>query len=163
MALVPVALAIVLSIAHVGLMQAPRNATNVLGIILGYFFVFIVALSGFIAFLGHTLRADYVAQQIGWPAGNPFQSEVAVANLAFGVLGIFAIWFRGNFWLATAIGYAVFMMGAGILHVRQLIVAGNRAPLNAGVMILIADLAIPFILAILVVIHRRLTVSLSDD
>lgn len=152
-----VALMVLASLAHVALMRQPRNGTNVLGIVLLYIFVFIVALSGFFAFLGHTFRADEVAQQIGWPPGSPFQFEVAVTNLAFGVLGLLAIWFRGNFWLATAIGYAVFMMGAGIGHVRQLIVADNQAPLNAGAMILTADLAVPLILLVLVVIHRRLT------
>ncbi len=110
-------------------MRRPRNAANMLGIFLQYAFIFVVATSGFIGFLGHTFRA--VAKQIGWPEGNPFQFEVAVANLAFGVLGLLTIWFRENFWLATAIGYAVFMIGAGIGHVHQLVATGNRAEMNA--------------------------------
>jgi Family of unknown function (DUF6790) len=32
-----------------------------------------------------------VAESIGWPAGNPFQLEVGVANLAVGILGIVAM------------------------------------------------------------------------
>lgn len=86
-----------------------------------------------------------------------FQSEVAVTNLVFAVLGLLTIWFRGNFWLATAIGYAVFMMGAGAVHIYQLIVAGNRAPLNAGTAILALDLVVPAILLVLVVAYCRLT------
>ena len=38
--------------------------------------------------MGHTFAADEVAESIGWPTGNPFQTEVAVANLAIGTLGI---------------------------------------------------------------------------
>ncbi len=150
-------LVIVASLAHIGFMRQPRNVASILAIVLKYAFIFIVAFSGFIAFLGHTFRADYVAQQIGWPTGNPFQSEVAVANLAFGVLGILTIWLRGTFWLATAISYAVFMTGAGVVHIHQLVVAGNRAPLNAGATILAADLIVPLILLVLAVVHWRLT------
>jgi hypothetical protein len=149
-------LLIVASLVHVALMRGPRNAADAIEIVLGYAFLFIVALSGFIAFLGHTLRADEIARQIGWQAGNPFQSEVAAANLAFGVLGLLAFRFRGDFWLATAIGYAVFLIGAGVVHIYQIIAAGNRAPLNAGAAILAADLLVPVVLLILVVIHRRL-------
>lgn len=152
-----IVLVLVASAAHIGLMQRPRNASNVLGIVLSYIFVFIVALSGFVAFFGHTFKADDVAQQIGWPSGNPFQFEVAVANLAFGVLGLLTVWFRGNFWLATAIGYAVFMMGAGAVHVDQVIVSENHAPLNAGATIILADLVVPVVLLVLVAVHRRLS------
>ncbi len=152
-----VILVIVVSVTHIGLMRRPRNVTNILGIVLRYLFIFVVAFSGFIACLGHTLRANDVAQQIGWPAGNPFQFEVAVANLAFAVLGLLTIWFRGSFWLAAAIGYAVFMTGAGVVHIHQLIATGNRAPLNAGATLLTADFVVPLILLVLVIIHRRLT------
>jgi hypothetical protein len=37
------------------------------------------------------------AREIGWPPGNPFQTEVAIANLAAGTLGILYFWIRGNF------------------------------------------------------------------
>ncbi len=157
-----VILVIVVSVIHIGFMQQPRNVTNILGIVLRYVFIFVVAFSSFIAFLGHTLRADDVAQQIGWPAGNPFQFEVAVANLAFAVLGLLTIWFRGSFWLAAAIGYAVFMTGAGVVHIHQLIVTGNRAPLNAGATLLAADFVAPLILLVLVVIYRRLARRHTD-
>lgn len=163
MFLVGIVLVIVGSAVHIMLMRQPRNITNILGTVLSYFFIFVVAFSGLMAFLGHTFRADEVAQQIGWSPGSPFQFEVAVANLVFAVLGLLTIWFRGNFWLATAIGYAVFMMGAGVVHIRELIIAGNRNPLNAGAMILTADLALPVILLLLVMVHRRLTAPVNSD
>ncbi len=163
MLLVTLVLLFVSSMVQVIYMRRPRNAANILGIFLQYAFIFVVATSGLIGFLGHTFRADEVAKQIGWPQGNPFQFEVAVANLAFGVLGLLTIWFSGNFWLATAIGYAVFMIGAGIGHVHQLVAADDRAAMNAGIIIFVADLALPLILLILVVIHRRLTGSRAAD
>ncbi len=73
------------------------------------------------------------------------------------MLGLLAFRFRGNFWLATAIGYAVFLIGAGVVHIHQIVAADNRAPLNAGAAILAGDLLSPVVLLVLVVIHRRLT------
>ena len=46
-------------------------------------------------FIGHTAFADRTAAYIGWLADNPFQTEVAVANLAIGVLGILCYWVQG--------------------------------------------------------------------
>jgi hypothetical protein len=54
--------------------------------------------SSILAFFGHTFAADEIAAYIGWMPGSPFQFEVAVANLAIGVLGISCVWLRGNFW-----------------------------------------------------------------
>lgn len=147
------------SIIHIMLMKQPRSIANILEIVLCYFFGLVVALSALIAFLGHTFRADEVAAQIGWPTGNPFQSEVAVANLAFAVVGLLSVWFRGDFWLATAISYAVFMVGAGAIHVRELMVAGNIAPLNSGLTILGVDFVLPVVVLVAVIIHRRVAAS----
>jgi len=60
-------------------------------VLLLYFFAFPIGLGGLVGFIGHTMRAGPVAASIGWAAGNPFQYEAAVANLAFGILGIFCL------------------------------------------------------------------------
>jgi len=91
-----------------------------------------VGVNGLWAFLGHTARAKETAGEIGWPAGNPFQKEVAVANLAFGVLGLLSARFRGPFWFATAIGQGVFPWGASVVHSREMMKERNFNPGNAG-------------------------------
>jgi NAD(P)-dependent dehydrogenase (short-subunit alcohol dehydrogenase family) len=45
-----------------------------------------LGVGGVFGFVGHTVYADIAAASIGWPPGNPFQTEVAVANLAIGSL-----------------------------------------------------------------------------
>jgi len=96
------------------------------------FLVINVGLSALFAFMGHAFSADKVAKYIGWPAGNPFQFEVAVTNLSLGMLGILCIWFRDNFWIATVIGYSVFAFGAAYGHVREMVKNKNKSPGNAG-------------------------------
>ena len=52
--------------------------------------MYVLGVSGAIGMsnvLLHTVFADDVAATIGWPQGNPFQTEVGFANLAIGMLG----------------------------------------------------------------------------
>lgn len=114
-------------------------------IFLNWAFLVIIGIGGIWAFIGHTLFADLVAESIGWPVGNPFQQEVALANLAIGVLGILALLIPGTFRIAPLIAYAIFMMGAGIGHIWQIISNQNLSENNAG-LVLWLDLCMPMIL-----------------
>ena len=48
-------------------------------------------------------------------------TEVAVAHLAFGVLGLLSVRFRGMFWVATVIGQAIFLIGVAAIHAREIL------------------------------------------
>jgi hypothetical protein len=109
--------------------------------------------AGLFAFLGHTVKADDIAKEIGWPIGNPFQQEVAVAGLSFSFLGFLGIWFRGDFLVATALGFSIFLFGCGFVHLRDLKKRGNTAKLNAGPM-LYYDLLFPLLIVGVTVIYR---------
>jgi hypothetical protein len=43
--------------------------------------VYLIGVNGIVGASGHLLYPDPVARSIGWPAGNPFQWEVGVADL----------------------------------------------------------------------------------
>jgi hypothetical protein len=143
--LVFLVLGLVVGAVHVYLDKQPRTKARVAEIFLLWFLVIIVGIQGVFAFIGHTVYADTTAASIGWPAGNPFQSEVAVANLTVGVLGILCYWMRGSFWNATVIGFCVWWLGDFVVHVRSIVVSANYAPNNAGVTFYL-DLLVPVIL-----------------
>jgi hypothetical protein len=44
-----------------------------------------------------------------------------MADLTVGVLGVLCSWLRGNFWLATAIANAVWLLGDAIDHISPTI------------------------------------------
>jgi hypothetical protein len=113
-----------------------------------------VGIVGIWSFIGHTVFADQVAQSIGWPPGNPFQTEVALTNLAFGILGLLSVKITGSFRLATIIGYSIFMAGAGIGHIYQLVVFNDIAPDNVGIPLYL-DFIVPLILFILYYLATR--------
>jgi hypothetical protein len=122
------------------------NVKRILEVILAYFLFINVGCAGLFIFTGHAFLADKVAIAIGWPTGSPFQFEVAMAHLAFGVLGIMCMWIRGNFWMATGIGSAVFSLGAGSGHVREMIAKQNFAMYNVGPILFVNDILIPVVI-----------------
>lgn len=144
-----VAAAVVSAVARFPFEQ-PLTLHRALELFLLHALVVVVGLGGLFSFSGHVFRGRDVAEQIGWPSDNPFQLEVGAASLAFALLGVLSIWFAGVFWSATVIGFSLFLFGAGLVHLRDLLHAGNRSPLNAGV-ILWFDFGIPIALVGLMV------------
>ncbi|WP_238709333.1 DUF6790 family protein [Natronorubrum halophilum] len=136
--------AIVLAVVQITVWNAPAVEAFLLS-----FLIVTVGFQGIWAFLGHYFKADMVAALIGWPTGNPFQTEIAFANLAFGVLGLLCLVFDGGFWIATAIGVSIFLLGAASVHVRDIRTRGNLNPDNAGG-ILVTDVLVPIVLLALV-------------
>jgi len=119
---------------------APVAATLLLWLL-----VIKVGLGGLWAFMGHFFTPDDVARHIGWPAGNPFQREVAFTNLAIGLCGLLCFFFRDGFWLATIVFTSVFLLGAFSVHVTDIKQSGNRHPGNAGP-VFFADIIVPIAL-----------------
>jgi hypothetical protein len=114
-------------------------------IVLLWFFGGAVGVGGLVVTGSHLFFADATARQIGFPSGNPFQFEIAMANFAFAVLGVLCLWIRARFWEATAIGFAVFYWGATLGHLIELLAHQNDAPYNAGP-ILITDIGLPVVI-----------------
>jgi hypothetical protein len=83
-------------------------AAGVVESFLLWFLVIVVGFGSLYAFMRHAFVADDVARSIGWPTGSPFQFEVALHDLAVGILGVLCFWVRGDFWSATVIAFAVF-------------------------------------------------------
>jgi hypothetical protein len=148
-------LGLVVGAVHLYLDKQPRTKGRLAEIFLLWLLVITVGIQGIFAFVGHTVFADTTAASIGWPAGNPFQSEVAVANLSVGVLGILCYWMRGSFWVATVIGFSVWWLGDAVVHIRSIVVSANYAPNNAGVT-LYMDILMPMILIALLVYYLHL-------
>lgn len=52
--------------------------------------VWLIGVNGIVAGSGHLFFPDPVADSIGWPRGTPWQWEVGLAGLGWGVLGVMA-------------------------------------------------------------------------
>jgi hypothetical protein len=149
-------LALVVGAAHLYLDKQPRTKRRVVETLLLWLLVICVGIASVLTFAGDAFFADKMATSLGWPTGNPFQSLVAVANLSVGVLGILCYWIRGNFWVATVIGFSVWWLGAAAVHIREIVVSANYAPNNAGVTVYM-DILVPVVLIVLLTYRDRLS------
>ncbi|MFZ0314672.1 MAG: DUF6790 family protein [Candidatus Korobacteraceae bacterium] len=120
-----------------------------------YLFVIYVGLMGLLTAYAHVFRPEQTSASIGWLT-SPYEYEVGMADLTMGVLGVLCIWFRGNFWLATAIGNAVWFLGDAVGHVRQELEYNNHARNNSGIFLYL-EIITPLLMLVLTLYHRRKT------
>lgn len=144
-----------LTAVHILLMKKPRTAGRMIDIAFIYSMVILAGLGGIVGFVMHVFFGPRTAGMIGWMPGSPFQYEVGVADLAFGVVALLVPWIRGSYWLAAALGNAVFLVGCAVGHIRDLWATGNDALYNAGPVLYISDIAVPVALVILAVLSRK--------
>ena len=106
-----IALALIAASIHLALSPKRRSSRSAIAeTYLLYLFVFYVGVMGLFTSVFHVFFQARASASIGW-APSPFEYEVGIADLTVGVLGILCIWFRGNFWLATAIAESVLVLG----------------------------------------------------
>jgi hypothetical protein len=139
----------------ISLLRAPKPLTMpvVVEALFSYFVLFSIGFSLFYNFVLHSFFGEMTAGFIGWK-NSPFQAEVGFASLGYAVVGFLA--FRRSFDLrvAAVTGPALFLFCAGVAHVRQIVLAHNFAPGNAGV-ILYMDFLLPVIGFVLLWLQYR--------
>jgi len=153
--LVPVLLwAVALGCAGVAVWRGPRPITGgfVIDRLLRYLFVFPLGLQGLWAFAGHVFFPEQAAAAIGWP-DSPFQLEVGMANLGIGLASLYAAFKGFDARLAAALAAGAFLIGDGVIHIKQIAATGNLAPGNAGP-ILVTDFLTPIAAFVLLYLSR---------
>src|ERR1700723_37402 len=143
--------------ASVHLMFSPNSRSSKAAIARTYllYLLFIyVGLMGLLTAYAHVFRPIETSASIGWST-SPYEYEVGMADLTVGVLGIFCLWLRGNFWLATAIANAVWLLGDAVGHIRQIVLNSNHAANNSGIF-LITEITMPFVILVLAIyVHMK--------
>ncbi|MEG9432875.1 DUF6790 family protein [Terriglobus sp. ADX1] len=142
--------------ASVHLVFSPKRRSSgaaIAGTYLLYLFFFYVGLMGLLTAYAHVFRPIETSASIGWST-SPYEYEVGMADLTVGVLGILCLKFRDNFWLATAIANAVWLLGDAIGHVRQMTLNNDHASNNSGIF-LDTEIIMPLVILALTLYYRR--------
>lgn len=133
---------------------SPARA-EILRTVLLYLLVLGLGVTGVWGFVGHRFLSDDVARSIGWATGSPFQHELAFYHLGMGVVGLLCYWIRDHFWVAAGITPSIFALGAGTVHVQELLLRENWSPGNWGPGVLFGNLLIPLTVLGLVAWYAR--------
>lgn len=138
---------------HLYMDNFPKSKGRIVELLLLYQLVFSVGMTSILAFIGLTLMPVYIAEYTSWPP-CPFEQQLANVNLGYGVLGILCCLFRRGFWVATIIGFSVWILLDGVHHLSDMVLHNNYSWGNIGVP-LITDIAVPLALVILLVLYIK--------
>lgn len=112
-----------------------------------------IGVTGLWAGAFHVFFPAAAARLIGWDV-SPFQFEVGMADLAIGATAVIAFWRDLNFKAAAVSAASIFLLGDAIGHVKQMLVAGNFEPGNAGIPFY-TDIICPVLAIVLLVIAKQ--------
>lgn len=134
------------------LSKKPKSNSRLFELLLLWYLGITVGIGSLFAGLVQIFSPEMVAQSVGWP-NTPFLREVGVANISYGILGVIAVKYR-SFWAPSIIAFTIFMWGAAMGHIYNILQTGNLNPGNAGY-VLYLDIIIPLILIALFIAHHK--------
>jgi hypothetical protein len=97
--------------------------------------VYLIGWAGIGAGISHLLFAKKTSTSIGW-AASPFETEVGFADLAMGIAGVMASGQPSTFWFAVIIINAIFRVGCGVNHARDVVQRHNLATNNTKILVI---------------------------
>jgi hypothetical protein len=133
----------VCSVAGIVRATRPLTAPVVVEKLFFWFLFFSIGASYLYNGFFHAAMPEMSAKLIGW-ANSPFQIELGFASIGFGCVGIIAPWKSLHMRFAAVLPVTCFLWGAAGVHVYSMLVDGNFAPGNAGI-IFWTDILVPII------------------
>jgi hypothetical protein len=152
-AFVPRNLPVFLFAAALALAATVRTGAPAADRFLAWILLLPVGVTGLWAALFHLFFPGVAAADIGWQA-SPFQFEVGMADLAIRATACLSFLRNLDFKAAAVMASSIFLLGDAVGHVKQMLVAGNFAPGNAGVPFY-SDVVLPVLMIGLLMIARR--------
>lgn len=120
-----------------------------------WWMVAVVGVASVLGAAAHIFDGAQVAEQIGYTRGDGgFQWENAMGDLAIGVVGIMAYWFRGHFWLCAIVVLTIQYVGDAAGHIYFWVAQDNTKPYNIGIP-LWTDILLPVVMWALYLWSRR--------
>lgn len=123
-------LSIVAAFVHARLTQ-PRTRERLAELCLVYLLACVCGILQIAFGFAILFAGDQVAAHMHVPPGNPEQVWMAFLVLGMGVIGTLAIWLRGSYLIAPAIGWAIFFAGATYAHINASAIAGHPPTLSS--------------------------------
>jgi hypothetical protein len=147
-------LPVLLFVVAIALAMVTRGHGTIVERLLAWTLLLPIGITGLWAGTTHVFFPATAAAHIGWQV-SPFQFEVGMADFAIGVTACIAFWQNLAFKAAAVSAASIFLLGDAIGHVRQMMVAGNFAPGNAGVPFYMDVICPALAITLLIIASRR--------
>jgi hypothetical protein len=147
-------LPVLLFVAAIATALVKRGRTTFVERLLAWTLLLPIGVTGLWAGVSHVFFPAVAAAHIGWQV-SPFQFEVGMADLAIGVTACIAFWRDLAFKAAAICAASIFLLGDAIGHIRQMMLAGNFAPGNAGVPFYMDVICPALAITLLIIASRR--------
>ena len=135
--------------------STPRTKQRIVEVFLLYFLCGGWGVGSVLVMLAHILYPEEFAALMGAESGSGFQVVMGFAGVGLAILGILSIWLRGAFWVAPAVGWSVFLLGAAYVTIGDMVARGTLSTGTAWP-VFVFEIAVPFIVLSLLVAHIRL-------
>lgn len=113
-----------------------RNGRPLAARLLDWQLLLAAGVTGIWAGFFHMAFPQMAAQTIGWQV-SPFQFEIGVADMAMGITAVVAFWRSLPFKAAVVLYVVLFNAGVAAGHIRQAVEAGDYAPNNFGLLLVL--------------------------
>jgi hypothetical protein len=117
----------------------------------------------------HMFFPKLAAPSIGWDP-SPFEFEIGAADFALGVIAIVSFWRSLDFKAAVVLFVTLFYAGVASIHIYEAVTAGNFAPNNFGVLLLLTVVKMVLLPALYLMAQRsvdrpeeRFKVAANDE
>jgi hypothetical protein len=121
-----------------------------------------IGITGLWAGISHVFFPATAAAHIGWEV-SPFQFEVGMADFAIGVTACVAFWRDLAFKAAAVCAVSIFLLGDAVGHIREMAIAGNFAPGNAGLPFYMDVICPALAITLLIIATRDRNAGLSKS
>lgn len=113
-----------------------RDGRSLAARLLDWQLLLAVGVTGIWAGFFHMAFPQMAAATIGWQV-SPFQFEIGVADMAMGITAVAAFWRSLPFKAAVVLYVVLFNAGVAAGHIRQAVEAGDYAPNNFGLLLVL--------------------------
>lgn len=112
-----------------------------------------VGLDAIWAGLFHVFFPDVASAQIGWQP-SPYEFEVGVADIAYGVVAVLAFWRGLAFQTAIGLFAVLYYIGVSIGHFVQAYANADTAPDNFGLLLILTIARVVVLVVLLAAANR---------
>lgn len=119
---------------------------------LTYFLILTAGVQSLLVGYFQIVQPELVNEYVGW-IPCPLSTQLGLAHLAFGILGILCYWFKHEWRTATGVGYSLYLLMTAYVHIRSVYFVHTYELGHSGPTLL-SDVFVPICILTLLILRK---------